>query len=273
MIIRACFVATAVSFGLLLPRASLAEPTPLQPTKAWLLDYAETQCVASRPYGTPENPQIFAIRPSPYGDTFELIFASPGSGPKFAQEARGYIDFGDRRIQAWMLRYAANDPDLDIHQYRITAMEMARARTATTARLRSSTAFDVTLTLSNIPALLDGLARCTENLRQHWNVADAGTAILTPAQGDVRGLIEDQDYPEEASRRNQGGKVQFLLLVDEAGKVAGCHVVMPSNIPVLDARGCQVLRERAKFTPARDVHGKAVRSAYMTPLVHWRMQN
>ena len=43
------------------------------------------------------------------------------------------------------------------------------------------------------------------------------------------------------------------------------------GLPVLDAMGCQVIRERAKFTPALDRGGKPIRSTYVTPPIRWRM--
>jgi protein TonB len=71
--------------------------------------------------------------------------------------------------------------------------------------------------------------------------------------------------------REQGGKVQFLLLIDEQGKVASCDVMSPSGIPALDAMGCQVIRQRAKFRPALGGDGTPIRSAVVTPPVIWTM--
>jgi protein TonB len=63
----------------------------------------------------------------------------------------------------------------------------------------------------------------------------------------------------------------LILLVDEAGKVAGCDVLSPSGIPALDIMGCQVIRNRARFTPALDATGKPVRSTVVTPPIIWSM--
>jgi protein TonB len=70
---------------------------------------------------------------------------------------------------------------------------------------------------------------------------------------------------------SQEGTVQFLLLVDEKGAVAGCHIEKPSGVPILDAAGCQVIRERLKLTPARDAQGRPVRSSLVTPPITWRL--
>src|SRR3954471_8650405 len=123
-----------------------------------------------------------------------------------------------------------------------------------------------------MPALLKGLQECTVDLQQYWNGSGEKVDIVaTPPKGDLRALFSADDYPADAVYRNQGGSSQFLLLIDEKGLVAGCHVQKPSGIPVLDAMGCQVLRRRAKFTPARDRNGKPVRSTVTTPPVVWRM--
>ena len=73
----------------------------------------------------------------------------------------------------------------------------------------------------------------------------------------------------EAMLRSQEGKAQFLLLIDESGKVAGCDVLVASGVPAFDVMGCQVIRDKAKFSPAREAKGAAVRSTVVTPPVKW----
>jgi protein TonB len=65
--------------------------------------------------------------------------------------------------------------------------------------------------------------------------------------------------------------VRFLVLVNETGGVAGCDVVLSSGNPLLDAMGCQVIRKRARFTPALDASGKPARDSVITPEVIWQM--
>ena len=66
--------------------------------------------------------------------------------------------------------------------------------------------------------------------------------------------------------------MQFLVLVDQAGSVAGCDVVLLSGNPLLEGMGCQVIRKWARFTPALDLNGKAVRYSILTPPVIWTMK-
>jgi TonB family protein len=130
---------------------------------------------------------------------------------------------------------------------------------------------DVSFTLAVMPQLLDKLAECTADLRHFWNMTDAEQKnIAAPAVGDVRTVFSSSDYPDEALSREQQGDAQFLLLIDEKGKVAKCDVVKPSGIPALDGMACQVIRERAEFKPAVDHLGKPIRSSYVTPPISWR---
>jgi TonB family protein len=131
---------------------------------------------------------------------------------------------------------------------------------------------DEAFELAAIPALLDGLQKCTDDLRQYWNMGgEIDGRIAVGSKGDVRSVFSSRDYPWEALSRRQEGTAQFLLLIDEVGKVAGCHVLLASGVPALDAMGCVAIQERAKFTPARDDALKAVRSSYVTPPIVWRM--
>jgi hypothetical protein len=171
---------------------------------------------------------------------------------------------------AWVLHYQ-NVPDkLQISQFRIDSAQMAQARSA------SSVIFEignyqapVSLALRSMPDLMKGLDQCNVELRRYWNV---GVKLSQPARGDVRTIFTNDDYPEIAVSRVQQGTAQFLLFIDPVGKVAACHVLRRSGVAVLDATGCIVIKQRAKFTPARDAAGKPVRDAIVTPPIVWHLR-
>lgn len=263
------------AIGLCCGPASAAAPQPLQPLHplgAWNLDYGETQCAALRDFGTSQDAITFAIIPALNGETYELFVGRRHYGPMFAEELEGSVDFGSGPIKAWLLHYAGQGRKVELYQYRITAGEMAQARTAKRVRLRIEGGPERTFELEDMPALLDGLQKCTADLRQYWNVGgERDGRIVVPAKGDVRNVFTPNDYPSEALKRRQQGKAQYLLLVDDSGKVAGCHVQLASGVPALDAMGCVAIQERARFKPAQDKAGKAVRSAYLSPPVMWRL--
>jgi len=246
--------------------------TPLAPTAPWVLDYGETQCLASREYGTAEKPLTFAIRPAPNGETYELLVARARYGPEFAEEFEGSVDFGNGPIAAWLLHYGGKGRKVSLDQFRISSADMVQSRASGSVALRTRSGLDVYVALSDMPALLKGLEDCTADLKRYWNMELPEKAkISTPSKGDIRLLFSSDDYPAEAMKNRQEGAVQFLLLIDEKGKVAACHVLKASGVPVLDGMGCQVIAQRAKFSPALDDHGKPVRSSVVTPTVVWRL--
>jgi TonB family protein len=243
---------------------------PLQPVKPWLIDYDVAECHAERAYGNAADPITLAIRPSPTAETYELLVARRRPGPHFAEELEGSVDFGRGPIKAWLLRYGVKDPTLSIDKFRITAAEMAQARSASAATFHIKGGSDVSFALRAMPDLLAGLEKCTINLQQYWNMLPKDQHIIAaPAMGDVREAFTSEDYPDEAMQRNQEGSAQFMLFIDEKGAVAACQILKPSGAPALDGMGCQVIRQRAKFKPALDTSGKPVRSTVVTPPVTW----
>lgn len=90
----------------------------------------------------------------------------------------------------------------------------------------------------------------------------ASQASSQPAQpiGNFAEWIEADDYPAEALRQGAEGTVGFELDIAASGEVEGCMVTHSSGVPVLDDRTCAVMRERARFLPARNEQGKAIAS-------------
>lgn len=72
------------------------------------------------------------------------------------------------------------------------------------------------------------------------------------------GKIGPADYPRGA--KGQQGVVETALAVDAGGNVSGCEITRSSGNRVLDDTTCRLIRQRFKFTPARDAQGNAVPS-------------
>lgn len=266
----------AFLIALSLPQTAGAAPVeaPLPPVGKWVVDFASANCSASRNYGDPAKPIIFGIRPAPNGETFELMAVFPRRASNIAEESPGTVDFGRGPIKAWLLRYGSK-PEHVIYSYRIRAAQMAQAQSATAVTLRAKGAATTTFALANLPNVLSTLQKCTADLQRYWNMnGEKDGTVVQPARTrrDLRYLFSAGDYPAEAVSRGQEGSGQFLLLIDETGSVAGCHVVKTTGIPVFDGMSCNVLRERAKFSPAIGRDGKPVRSTVVTPEIVYRIE-
>lgn len=245
---------------------------PLQPSDNWHIDYGDTQCTAARSFATASGPVVVGIVPSVSGDSYQLLVSVERAGPAFAQQSSGSVDFGRGPIAAQSLYFGGKGVNLSVYQYRLSAADMDQARLATHVGVRSDDGARFTFALSDMPSVLDGLGKCTSDLQRYWNMGSAAnvSSANMPVR-DIRSIFTPSDYPSEAASRLQQGTARFQLLVDEKGSVAGCDVLAPSGVPSLDATGCEVIKERAHFTPARDAHGTPVRSVYTTPSVTWQL--
>ena len=70
------------------------------------------------------------------------------------------------------------------------------------------------------------------------------------------------DYPREAWRRHEEGRVRFELSLSPQGRVGDCRILESSGSAALDGRTCAILRQRARFAPG----GGIVRSE-----IAWRL--
>lgn len=247
-----------------------AAANPLESTKPWDLDYGLTQCTAMRKYGDTDRPVTLAIIPAPSGENYEFVVTYKRRSSPFAEEFEGTVTLGSRPISGWALKYATGD--LTLYQFRLSSIDMAQARSARVISFRLNGELEASFKLENMPQLLDGLQKCTADLEDYWNAGgEKNGRIAVPSTGDVRAIFTSNDYPGEAVRRMQGGTAQYMLLVDEKGSIAGCHVLKPSGVPALDSMGCLVITERSKVKPAKDAAGKPVRSTVVTPPITWRI--
>lgn len=87
---------------------------------------------------------------------------------------------------------------------------------------------------------------------------------------DPGNWIFEWDFPSEALRLGQEGRVAFVLLVNRDGKVENCTVEASSGVPVLDEATCSVLGKYARFQPATDDQGNRIESRYRSA-VAWQM--
>jgi protein TonB len=51
----------------------------------------------------------------------------------------------------------------------------------------------------------------------------------------------------------------------------GCNLTRSTGNGALDSATCNILRRRAKFTPARDSSGNPTTDTYNTPPITWRL--
>jgi len=94
----------------------------------------------------------------------------------------------------------------------------------------------------------------------------------TSAKGDLRTLFSADDYPAAAQAAGAEGTAQATLTIGPTGQVVGCNLIRSTGNSALDSATCNILRRRAKFTPARDSNGQATTDTVTTPPIVWRLE-
>lgn len=100
----------------------------------------------------------------------------------------------------------------------------------------------------------------------------APTAPPPPPERGMASLLSMDDYPAEALAANAQGTTKVQLEISKEGRVSGCSILESSGNAALDSRTCAILKERARFTPARNNRGEAVPDIYVQRIT-WALQD
>jgi protein TonB len=88
----------------------------------------------------------------------------------------------------------------------------------------------------------------------------------------LRTLFSADDYPASAQAAGAEGTAQATLTISPTGQVVGCNLSRSTGNGALDSATCNILRRRAKFTPARDSNGQPTTDTVTTPPIVWRLE-
>jgi TonB family protein len=250
---------------------ALAAPTVRQPTGNWLVNFDDAQCVASRNFGTKEDPLFLVLKAPAVGDVVQVAVMRSGRGG-IAQQLDGSVAFGGREpVSTSVLAFTSGPTRQRVFTINLAKTHFAAAGSATTMSVRGADQLNETFALDKVDSLMKVMDECVADLRQVWNVSTSPEASSNLKQrATIDGIGRLFSYPDVAVRRNQQGGVRFVLLIDEEGRVADCTVVETSGIAALDAQSCSTVKEKARFTPAIGNDGQPAKDSY-TRRVSWRI--
>jgi len=78
--------------------------------------------------------------------------------------------------------------------------------------------------------------------------------------------VTDADYPPEAKRLGEQGRVVVRMALDRKGIPYRCWVVSSSGSDRLDATTCYLMQTKARFAPARDPGGQPMEWTYQVAM-------
>jgi len=90
------------------------------------------------------------------------------------------------------------------------------------------------------------------------------------AKANLTSLFSTDDYPQSAIRNEEQGTTAVRLSIGTDGRVSDCSITQSSGSSALDNATCNILRRRARFTPAKDQAGNPISDSY-SQRIRWEL--
>jgi TonB family protein len=243
-----------------------AEAAALQPTAKWVMEYNQGDCTLSRRFGEAGRAVTFGLRPSADMQSGELVMLRPDAVPGGVRRGRGRVTLLPERV-SFPLDWASGS--LAAGKGRGTRLSVEPAfwgklPAAETIVVEFGEAAPVQLAVGKMTGALQAAKACGDDLLRGFG-ADPN-AMVQPVNGPTWHLFSTDDYPLEAIRNQQGGRVTFLATVTPAGRPLSCTVLASSRFELLDRQTCAIVMQRARFAP---VGGDAKR--FFSASVRWEV--
>ncbi len=279
-------VALAGAAVLLLTAAK--PPLPLQATSPWNVHSEDETCKVRRSFG-PDTNRV-SIEMTRFGPDSEIQLALYGNGLSPIYKGRDYsVAFGDltahestgamtgtdgNGIKVSILRLSGFAPKLpagdrnDKEGWKRTSSperEVINPSTVSSMTIAVAGRSPIVLETGSLGRVYTIWDQCIDQLIASWGF-DPALKLSGSAQPltDPATWLSSRDYPHEALRENKDGVVYFRLVVAEDGLPASCAVQRALNEAEFAAHTCKILLKRAKFAPATDQSGKAVKSLFQS---------
>ena len=145
------------------------------------------------------------------------------------------------------------------------AAEQTAAKALTGVAVTAGLTRPVRIETGALDGPIAAMQACTDDLLKTWGLdADKHKTLSSPAIAPFSpGWIPTGTIPFSEFAKFAGGGNQVRLLLDPGGKPTSCHIHSPTLSKALNDRICQLLMEKAAFTPAKDASGEAIASFWM----------
>ena len=276
------------------------ETLVLDPSSSWQIDYGNDRCRLARVFGEGRTKTIFWMEQTGPDSTFSWMVAggavnrlglrrgiSAQFGPEFAPievsretpsrrlnediELKGY----GNAIQ--YLGYKPFPPATEVSETAAETSESATPRASISyldpadgAKI-SYVEFSrgnrrVRLDTGTLDAGFTALNSCAKDLYEFWGVDPASLTRFTEAakplnMQEVAKQVQRR-YPRAAEWRGEEAMLQLKVLVGTDGRVEKCVTIKQIATENFEDQACQVFSELARFDPAKNGAGNAVRSFY-----------
>ena len=243
-----------------------AAAEPLQPAGKWLVEYGQDECLLNRGYGTDTKPLILIIRKLPMETDFSINVLKPIERDDL-NDGKANVSFGGGQaikakfsaynLASKKLRYVTLGTE-DGASFAGSIMEGATLSIDAPGEVKE------TFSIPGFDGALHALDDCAHDLGRVWGIPIEQQLRLKKSAKALRhDYLQSDDYPTKELNKDESGRSQVRLTVDENGKPLDCVPLKSVRSPAFAQTACRLLLSRARFDPAIDVDGKPMRSIYV----------
>lgn len=243
-------------------------PPPMIPSAPWNVEFADSMCLLSRPYGKDGATTLF-LKPAMLGTSLEIIISRSEVSNGTFKFGRAGLAIAGKKLNS----YAG------FHAYSTANARLVRILTPdkiSLSGIRDTLTVDVgedghhTFTLAGIERAIPVLDACIAQLRVFYKVSEAEIGALASEPEVVSaGIFTLADIPRDALKSGQLGTVGVLIWVETNGHVSKCDIIESNAPPSLEQKTCKIMLDRARFTPAKNAARNAVRAPIFAR-IPWR---
>lgn len=288
------WLAAAATFLSAPGMADEAEPLQLEPSSAWVMDYADDSCALRRSFGQEGQSVWFEMRQFSPSDSFDVTIASEDlrrarSVPvtRFEpdndlreQERALFSDYGNGVLGILFedsLRLNVEKPSHSVNRHVPEpdwndSSRILREKSITGLYIGETFSRDLVLQTGEMHSPMKAMRACTDELLTHWGIdATAHKSLSREAEPRdmerwVSGIL--RHYPTSMLRDGNNGRVRVRLLVGTDGKAQSCHIQMASRHEEFEDAACKQLVRYARFEPALDSAGHPILSYWTTSVTY-----
>ena len=259
------------------------DPVVLARNGHWNVNYDQDSCSLLASFGSGRDEAVLAFSRFEPGNFVKLMIVGDAFSPR-VQTGQLTIDFGPARnphrvvtTNGWFgdKRFAMVAQPLRFDDREIAESPVPvpsppltiEAETAVETLDVGAPGKTYRFMLGPMGRTMAAMRQCTDTLVKSWGLDPAiqATRRLPPvAIGNPTRWITSSDYPDTALLRGRGSVIQFRLMVDETGKVTGCHLQRATAETEFQRITCERITARARFRPALDAAGRPVASYFVS---------
>lgn len=233
---------------------AVVAPELLQATAPWKIDYADASCVLTRPFSSPGQTHSFSLTFEPLEPQVWLRLAN-SEKPSRRDDGDAAIDVDGVPLgKPIHFNFIADKNGQVVREFWFRDFRNDLARAQKSIRFRMPRHGDVTVDIADFPKAMQAANECLADLYQSLGIDPAllKTIAIQP-NGDIWRYLKLPEFKDEFN-------LVLLYWIDPQGRIDDCRLITPSGHKAFDESVCAILKEKAKFTSARNADGATIRA-------------